>query len=68
MVSREGGDAATLRRALIDLNVRLRSARSRPDTQIVVLFVYYSGHGLERVVFGEPSGGGVRERGDVGIG
>jgi hypothetical protein len=39
----EGGDAATLRRALIDLNVRLRSARSRPDTQIV-LFVYYSGH------------------------
>jgi len=43
MVLLEGGDAATLRRALIDLNVRLRSARSRPDTQIV-LFVYYSGH------------------------
>jgi len=43
MVLLEGGDAATLRRALIDLNVRLRSARSRPDTQIVLL-VYYSGH------------------------
>jgi uncharacterized caspase-like protein len=39
----EGDDAATLRRGLIDMNVRLREARVRPDTQ-VVLFVYYSGH------------------------
>ena len=43
MVLLEGSDASTLRRTLIDLNVRLRSARNEPDTQIV-LFVYYSGH------------------------
>lgn len=43
MVLLEGSDATTLRRTLIDLNVRLRSARSDPETEIV-LFVYYSGH------------------------
>ncbi len=39
----ENSDASLLRRSLIDLNVRLRNARSEPDTQIL-LFVYYSGH------------------------
>lgn len=36
-------DASALQRALISVNDRIRSAESRPDTQ-VMLFVYYSGH------------------------
>jgi hypothetical protein len=36
-------DAATVRRALIAMNDRIRARSALPDTQ-VVLFVYYSGH------------------------
>lgn len=36
-------DAATVRRALIAMNDRIRARSAQPDTQIV-LFVYYSGH------------------------
>src|SRR5688500_17641237 len=36
-------DAASVRRALIAVNDRIRARTSRPETQ-VVLFVYYSGH------------------------
>jgi uncharacterized caspase-like protein len=43
MVLLQDEDSDTLRRSLIDLNVRLRSLRSQSGTQ-VVLFVYYSGH------------------------
>jgi hypothetical protein len=43
MVLLEGSDADAFRRTLIDLNDRVRAARSQPGTQ-VVLFVYYSGH------------------------
>lgn len=43
----EGNDPATFRQALIDINDRVRSLRSEPDTQ-VVLFVYYSGHADNR--------------------
>jgi hypothetical protein len=43
MVLLESANAETLRRSLIDLNARLRSVRSQPNTQ-AVLFVYYSGH------------------------
>jgi hypothetical protein len=43
LVLLRGGDANGLRRALLDLNVRLRAARSVSGTE-TVLFVYYSGH------------------------
>lgn len=43
MVLLEGADAEVFRRALIDLNDRLRALRGRSGSQ-VVLFVYYSGH------------------------
>lgn len=43
MVLLEDGGPGVFRRALIDLNDRVRAARSQPGTQ-VVLFVYYSGH------------------------
>lgn len=43
MLLLEGGEADVFRRSPIDLNDRVRAARSQPGTQ-VVLFVYYSGH------------------------
>ncbi|HKP58329.1 MAG TPA: caspase family protein [Polyangiales bacterium] len=43
MVLLHDEDADTLRRSLITVNQRIRSAMSLPDTQ-VMLFVYYSGH------------------------
>ena len=43
MVLLEDSNAEQFRRALIDLNDRVRALRSRSGTQ-VVLFVYYSGH------------------------
>ena len=43
MLLLRGPDAAGLQRSLISINDRIRSAESRPNTQ-VMLFVYYSGH------------------------
>jgi hypothetical protein len=43
MVLLENAEGDVFRRALIDLNDRVRARRSLPGTQ-VVLFVYYSGH------------------------
>jgi hypothetical protein len=43
MLLLRGPDAATLQRSLIAINDRIRSAESRPNTE-VTLFVYYSGH------------------------
>jgi hypothetical protein len=43
MLLLKGETAATAQRALIHMNDRVRTAKSKPGTQ-VMLFVYYSGH------------------------